>query len=171
MPFGSRHFGSKPFGPRHFGSKPFGSTHLGPNLGSKHFASRHLSPNSKGHLLITKGSVVSGGLFQEVFDATARLTLSVRRISLDLIKHVGNSQDSVAARMRDRGVQVCKELVEPTEKMESLLARMASENSEDEVKAALKLSVNHFQPLKEFMGELEAMCKFLVGKKPKLDVK
>ena len=68
-------------------------------------------------------------------------------------------------------MQVCKELVEPTENMENLLARTTSENIEQEIQNALKLSATHFAPLERFYNELEAMYKYHIGKKPEVDVK
>jgi len=102
-------------------------------------------------------------LLQEAFDATTRLTLAVRRVSIELMQKAGDS----LATMRARGVALCKALVEPSEEMETLLAKTAAEVNPDTVRSVLLKTTKHFTPLQQFYDELVAIYKVHFGKKPK----
>jgi hypothetical protein len=102
-------------------------------------------------------------LLQEAFDATTRLTLAVRRVSIELMQKAGESMAS----MRARGVALCKALVEPSEEMEMLLAKTVAEVNPDTVRSVLHKTTQHFTPLQQFYEELVAIYKVHFGKKPK----
>jgi hypothetical protein len=102
-------------------------------------------------------------LLQEAFDATTRLTLAVRRVSIELSQKAGESMAS----MRARGIALCKALVEPSEEMEMLLAKTVAEVNPATVRSVLHKATQHFTPLQQFYEELVAIYKVHFGKKPK----
>ena len=72
------------------------------------------------------------GNVQESFDATTSLTLACKKLAQELAKSEMSDQ---AASMVQQGVKLCKDLVEPTELVETILTSPRSElNGEDIIK-------------------------------------
>ena len=60
---------------------------------------------------------------QMIYQST-RLTLACRTISLELIQHKKSEQGALM--MRERGMKLCADLVEPTRIMEDLLVKTSA---------------------------------------------
>ena len=103
---------------------------------------------------------------QEAFDAMTRLTLAVRRLTKDLLQnHPG---DEGCLLLRDRGIRLCKGLVDPTDELEELLTKTVDVVDVNSIKSALRSSASKFVPLEAYYIELEAVYRAKMGKKPKM---
>ena len=103
---------------------------------------------------------------QDAFDAVTRLTLQVKRTSLEISKKLG-AGDASAMSLKERGTQLLKDLVAPSEMMGELLCKTCSEVFDIKVKNTLRSSAKAFMALEKFNMEIEHMYKFHFGKKPK----
>ena len=70
--------------------------------------------------------------------------------------------------MRDRGVSLVKDLVEPSQKFEEYIGKQAIGDyvNDFEVKKQMEEAAPKFQALETFYFELESLYKHHMGKKP-----
>ena len=94
---------------------------------------------------------------QDSFDATTRLTLSVKRTGQQLIVQ-GLASDTIK-NMISRGMDLCKQLVEHINDIESLLMLPITQISKIRAIEALKIAAQPFDKLEKFGAELEMMVR------------
>ena len=92
---------------------------------------------------------------QDSFDATT--TLSVKRTGQQLIAQ-GLASDTIKD-MISRGMDLCKQLVEPINDIESLLMLPMTQISKTRAIEALKIAAQPFDNLEKFGAELEMMVR------------
>ena len=98
---------------------------------------------------------------QDSFDATTRLTLSVKRMVQELIK---SSSGSMTKSYIEKALSLCKALVPGSEKVEALLTTPPSEILKREASAVLREAAKPFMDLEVFAKELEAQHKMFCKK-------
>ena len=94
---------------------------------------------------------------QESFDATTRLTLATKRLGRDLISQ-GAASETVQT-MIEKGVKMCKELVDPIAEIEALLLTPPGNVQRAQAMQALKDAAIPFEKLEVFYEELETIVK------------
>ena len=94
---------------------------------------------------------------QESFDATTRLTLATKRLGSTLFSQ-GAASETIQS-MIEKGVKMCKELVDPIAEIEALLLTPPGNVQRAQAMQALKDAAIPFEKLEVFYEELETIVK------------
>ena len=92
---------------------------------------------------------------QDAFDAMTRLTLNTKRLAKDLIQ--SKKASAQTKEYSDRGIQLCRALVQPTMDIEELLMTESSMVSEEKAIKTLQASAQPFLALQKFEQELSVL--------------